>query len=128
MIKAVFTIAVFLLSVGLCAQEISREALTSGGDFYYNGEVSLSMSIGQFVVPTYLGDPANVTQAYQQPDYYCFGDYNFDGTINTADLLIFLTGFGCPSFCFTDLNFDDTANTADLLLFLTVFGTACPQY
>lgn len=126
--KFLIIIAALGLAGSLNAQEISRDALTSGGTFFYNTDLSLSVSYGQIVTPTYLGDPQNLTLAYQQPDYYCFGDFDFDGTINTADLLIFLTGFGCTSFCFTDLNFDDAANTADLLLFLIVFGTDCQTY
>lgn len=128
MIRALLFVVAFSLSLGMIGQEVSREALTSGGSFFYNEGVSLSVSYGQFVTTTYVGDPANISQGYQQPDYYCFGDFNFDGNINTADLLIFLTGFGCESFCLMDLTFDGASNTTDLLLFLTVFGTACQTY
>ncbi|MCB0761862.1 MAG: hypothetical protein KDC12_10100, partial [Flavobacteriales bacterium] len=56
----------------------------------------------------------------------CFGDFNLDGTIDTADLLLFLGDFGCEGLsCFADLNEDAIVNTTDLLLFLGVFGTNC---
>jgi choice-of-anchor B domain-containing protein len=56
----------------------------------------------------------------------CPGDFNSDGFIDTADMLLFLTDFGCASECFGDLDGDDQTNTADLLLFLTAFGFPCP--
>lgn len=57
----------------------------------------------------------------------CFGDFNFDGLINTSDLLLFLTEFSCMSGCQYDLTGDDQVNTTDLLSFLTIFDTTCQQ-
>ena len=56
----------------------------------------------------------------------CPGDYNFDGIIDTQDLLFFLTDFGCLETCVADLNDDDQTNVNDLLEFLSVFGSICP--
>lgn len=56
----------------------------------------------------------------------CAGDFNNDGTINTADLLMLLGGFGCSALCPQDLNDDGMTNTLDLLAFLAVFGSDCP--
>jgi hypothetical protein len=55
----------------------------------------------------------------------CYGDFNDDGIINTADLLIFLGDFGCIGPCVGDLNNDGIVSTLDLLDFLGVFGTDC---
>jgi hypothetical protein len=58
--------------------------------------------------------------------YYCPGDFNYDGQINTTDLLFFLSEFGCnESPCVTDLSGDGLTNTSDLLVFLSTFGTDC---
>jgi hypothetical protein len=56
----------------------------------------------------------------------CIGDFNSDGVINAADLLLFLGNFGCSSGCFADLTGDDAVNAADMLIFLGIFGTECP--
>lgn len=56
----------------------------------------------------------------------CVGDFNADGVINAADLLLFLGNFGCSSDCFADLTGDDAVNAADMLIFLGIFGTECP--
>lgn len=56
----------------------------------------------------------------------CLGDFNFDGVINAADLLMFLGNFGCTLNCFADLTGDDAVNSADMLFFLGIFGTDCP--
>lgn len=56
----------------------------------------------------------------------CPGDLNFDGYVDTADMLMFLTDFGCIAACFADLDGDDMTNTSDLLFILTVFGFPCP--
>ena len=59
-------------------------------------------------------------------DVPCEGDFNDDGFINTADLLLLLAQFGCTSLCNTDMDGNGTVNTNDLLTFLAVFGTTCP--
>jgi ELWxxDGT repeat protein len=60
-----------------------------------------------------------------QSEATCLGDLNFDGIINTTDLLLFLSEFGCQGECLYDLDGDDALNTSDLLLFLSLFGTNC---
>lgn len=56
---------------------------------------------------------------------YCLADFNGDLNVNTEDLLILLTGFGCASSCPQDLTGDDAVNTSDMLNFLTQFGNTC---
>jgi extracellular elastinolytic metalloproteinase len=56
----------------------------------------------------------------------CLGDFNEDGFINVADLLMLLGEFGCQNNCITDMNNDSLVNSADMLSFLSVFGTVCP--
>lgn len=57
----------------------------------------------------------------------CAGDFNFDGLVDTADLVVLLGVFGqsvTPGSA-GDLNADGVVNTQDLAGFLGVFGTAC---
>lgn len=56
----------------------------------------------------------------------CTGDFNGDGYVNSGDLLILLSEFGCVQNCTTDLNGDDIINTGDVLLFLGSYGNICP--
>jgi len=53
----------------------------------------------------------------------CPGDYNNDQTVGVADVLGYLSTFGCMVDCgVSDLNGDGAANTSDLLLLLASFG------
>ncbi len=57
----------------------------------------------------------------------CPEDLNDDGVINTADLLLFMSSFGCTVNCGdADLSGDGVVNTSDLLLFMSAFGGVCP--
>ncbi|MDZ4822537.1 MAG: S8 family serine peptidase [Flavobacteriales bacterium] len=57
----------------------------------------------------------------------CLGDFDGNGVINTADLLLFMGAFGCASSCGVfDFDGNDGVNVSDLLLFMAVFGTLCP--
>ncbi len=60
--------------------------------------------------------------------YTCPGDFNFDNSVNTADLTALLARFGQAVFPATpaDLNTDGTINTADLVELLVRFGGSCP--
>ena len=57
----------------------------------------------------------------------CPGDFNSDGVISVADLLIYLGEFGCEENCTADFDLDGLVNIADLLGFLSVFGAPCPN-
>jgi uncharacterized repeat protein (TIGR01451 family) len=56
----------------------------------------------------------------------CAGDFNFDGTRDTLDLLELLSHMGCSGFCPGDLDSSGEVNTTDILAFLSIFGTNCP--
>lgn len=60
-----------------------------------------------------------------QTETSCPGDLDYDGDVDTADLLAFLTSFGCVENCLVDLDGDDQVNTSDMLGFLTLFGQSC---
>lgn len=55
----------------------------------------------------------------------CPADFNQDGLIGMADLLILLQDFGCSMSCSTDLNGDDAVNATEIMIFLSLFGTSC---
>ena len=56
----------------------------------------------------------------------CPGDINGDLAVGVADVLAYLSSFGCASNCgVADLNGDGAANTSDLLMMLSLFGTVC---
>lgn len=55
----------------------------------------------------------------------CLGDFNFDGAINAADLVILLSEYACTSDCTTDITGDGVVDINDVLLFLTLFGSFC---
>ncbi|MCB0761613.1 MAG: hypothetical protein KDC12_08830 [Flavobacteriales bacterium] len=107
------------------SQSLERAAVTSGGGLFEGGGMELSASVGQLSIATIGDDGLLLTQGFQQAQFACFGDFNGDGQIDTADLLLFLGQFGCATDCFGDLNGDGLVNTSDLLLFLGYFGTSC---
>ncbi len=55
----------------------------------------------------------------------CTGDVNGNGSVETSDLLLFLTDMGCSGPCVGDFTDDGVVNTSDLLLLLSVFGQDC---
>ncbi|MFZ8836851.1 MAG: choice-of-anchor B family protein [Flavobacteriales bacterium] len=57
----------------------------------------------------------------------CPGDFNSDGLISVADLLVYLGEFGCEINCVADFDSDGLVNINDLLGFLSVFGEDCPN-
>jgi hypothetical protein len=59
----------------------------------------------------------------------CFGpcqvDLNADGIVNTADVLLLFTQYGCADNCIYDFDNDGITATSDMLLFLTYYGLLC---
>lgn len=58
----------------------------------------------------------------------CTGDFNCDGSVSVADLLILISQFGCvASNCTADLDDDAVVGVSDLQIFNGVYGSICPQ-
>lgn len=55
----------------------------------------------------------------------CPGDFDYNGVVNTGDLLIFLPQMGTSGDCTYDLTNDLAVNTSDILIMLGSFGTNC---
>jgi len=68
---------------------------------------------------------SNVVVIPEPNENCCPGDFNCDGVIGVADLLIFVADFGCLSGCIADLNGDGITGVGDQLIFLNLFGTIC---
>jgi len=89
-----------------------------------DGEVSMTVNL-----QTRRADGENPQILQQsltfQEVYECFGDFNNDGLIGIADLLMLLGDFGCPTDCSYDMNGDGGVTTSDMLVMLAVFGTSC---
>lgn len=87
--------------------------------------------LGPRVITINVRDTANQNSQCQSMLYVtpkCQGDLNLDGSINTADLTIFLSFFGSAGSLYprADCNADGLINTSDLTLFISRFGTSCP--
>ncbi|MFM9958739.1 MAG: SUMF1/EgtB/PvdO family nonheme iron enzyme [Phycisphaerales bacterium] len=105
-----------------------------GGDFMsgFNANPVLVFGLDPaFVVyeaPTSEWSILGIRFASPVPPPPCVGDFDNDGTVNTADLVTFLSVFGqtvTPGSA-GDLNNDGVINVLDLTEFLGRFGQTCP--
>lgn len=76
--------------------------------------------------PSFAVDDIELAGDLIEVEVNCPGDFDDSGSIDTIDLLLFLSNFGCLSDCPYDMILDDMVAVDDLLAFLTVFGTDCP--
>ncbi len=67
---------------------------------------------------------AKATSYWLEPDP-CPQDFNDDGTVNGADLLIILSNWGSCSGCEADLNGDGFVNGLDLAILTSTWGVGC---
>lgn len=74
-----------LIPAIMMAQSVSPEVVSSAGDYYENGNVSLSWTLGEIATETYTNGNVILTQGFQQP---------FGITIHGIDLdvLVYLEG------------------------------------
>lgn len=120
----------FLLGILLCAitswsQYSSPHATSVTGGAAVVGDIQLQWTMGESVILTLEGPAAQLTCGLHQSDTFCFGDFNFDGQINTEDILILLGQWLCVGNCVADMNADGAVDTTDVLLLLGTFGTSC---
>jgi hypothetical protein len=59
------------------------------------------------------------------PVFYCLEDVVPNGIIDTSDILLMLSQYGCLSDCSTDMNGDGSVTISDMLVVLAVFGQPC---
>ena len=55
----------------------------------------------------------------------CRADFNEDGTVNTLDLIAFLSAYNAADWV-ADFNFDGRINTRDFIAFLNAYNDGCP--
>ena len=68
--KVVLFSLFFLIGNILKAQNIEREVIATSGDFYVNGTVSLSTTIGEPIIETISNGNFKLTQGFQQSSVY----------------------------------------------------------
>lgn len=73
---------------------------------------------------TFVFNDLCVTMQPNAPEE-CAADLDGSGHVNTPDLLILLSNYGCTSGCPVDFNQDDATTTPDLLFMLSAFDTPC---
>ena len=86
-------------------------------------------NIGNLVCPAEfdIGEDARaVVLSVTEGDAPCLGDLDGDGQVNTVDILLLLSEFGCLAGCAYDLTGDGLVNVPDLLVMLGSYGFPCP--
>ena len=126
----VVCIVMLLVSGTSIAQSIERHVISSFGFSYGGPQIQQDCTLGETIVASGQNGSIVLTQGFQQPflsNALCPGDFDNNGTVNVADLLIFTGEFGCVSNCgLPDMDGNGAVNVSDLLLFLAVFGNICP--
>ncbi len=95
--KLITILTVMVISIALTAQSVSPEVVASAGDYYENGNVSLSWTLGEISTETYSNGGVILTQGFQQPVSVTIHGIDLD-------LLVFLEGPYSGSEMTTDLN------------------------
>jgi hypothetical protein len=121
------------VTAGVFPSEISWE-LAGTNDGFIAGEANATGSFSVGLLNGGCTDPlANNYYAGANCNdgtcaYSCPGDFDNNGVVNVADLLLLISAFGCTSSCNSlfDVAPNGVINTSDLLVFVSAFGTTCP--
>jgi hypothetical protein len=126
----VSTLLLFFGLMGqMIGQSIERQVISCMGHSFVNANVQVDFTLGETAIQTFSMNGIVVTQGFHQPlpSVFCLGDFDFNGIINVADLLIFVSNYGCQVNCGDpDLDGNGSVNVGDLLLFIGVYGSTCP--
>lgn len=123
--KAVLCLLIGLGALCASGQYASPNATSASGGHGESASVQLHWTLGEPVILTLESTSSQLTCGLHQTDEFCFGDFNFDGAIDTIDILILLGEWQCPGTCLADMNQDGSVDTADILLLLGTYGTPC---
>lgn len=112
---------------------IDGASVSGAGDFAFDHDCCPRYSIERTWTATdCAGNTISHTQTISFDDLggsgavgTCWGDFNYDGSIDSGDFLLMLSDFGCSGACGCDLNGDGEVNTSDLTLFLPLYGSQC---
>jgi hypothetical protein len=97
-------------------------AINAGNNAYVSSDMQFDLASNPRVVFGTV-DLGSYESPYDTPT--CLGDFDNNGNIDAADLLFFLSDFGCTGVCGADLNESNNVGAADLLIFLSLFGNSC---
>jgi hypothetical protein len=125
--------ACFGLSASISQNMGVLEVLSSGSNYIWTncetGEVIAGSNSSQLIYP----DQGNYSVAFElgicplQTDCFSFvvlpGDFDYNGEVNSADLLLLLANYGCVfDDCSTDLDGDGVVGVTDIIIFLGIAG------
>jgi len=121
--------SIFISQYQSAAQSIERSVIGSLGFSFSGAQFQADCTVGEVAIYT-LGSPEiTLSQGFHQPPQnsaFCLGDFDTNGFVNVADLLIFASALGCTISCgLPDLDESGAVNIADLLIFISVFGNEC---
>jgi hypothetical protein len=71
--KKLTTFLLIIISASVKAQSLSPQVIASAGDYFSNGNVSLSWTLGEPVIETYTTANIILTQGFQQPELLTVG-------------------------------------------------------
>ena len=64
----IFVSCIFSLAFTANAQSVTPQVVATSGDFYNGSSASLSWTLGEVAVDTYIGSSNQLTQGFQQPE------------------------------------------------------------
>jgi hypothetical protein len=73
MIKVIFSFSIIILSLISYAQSLTPQVIASAGNYFDNGTVSLSWTLGEPVIETYTSANTILTQGFHQPELLTVG-------------------------------------------------------
>lgn len=67
----ILSLSLILLTASYCCgQSVTPNVISSGGSFYNSGNITLSSTVGEAIIQTFINTPLGLilTQGFQQPD------------------------------------------------------------
>ena len=117
-----------MVGISVFGQTFEQQLVGSASSDATNTELQLTWSLGEAAIFVQENSVLQISAGFLQGTLssVCLGDFDGSGSINSGDLIVFLSDFNCVLNCTTDLNNDDEVNILDLLVMLEQIGSTCP--